>query len=424
MAILFIQLLLFFLNTKVLIKDLRFKRVDLFYLFVNIPVMFVLAEYGQLATIIGMMGTLLTYLLLLTKSFKISIAIAAIDYSIGVLLDHVIDIIFRIMKLGNYSWFYNSSILIWGIVLAVGLYYFLQSDLENNLQKDYQFSSTEIIFTSIMLVVTMSLITVTEAMNGNKLQNVIYNFVIVLLFVITFIVVHIARTKTINKDLQLREQKVRNESTNRYLIQIEQHYNELRKFRHEYQNTLLSLEEYLRTDDFEGLKKYYNNSIKPISVDLNQEKYKFEDLSRIDNKEIKSIVFNKLYAAQLDGIKVSFEAKDEIKSFQMDSLDLALALGIILDNAIEETRDQEHGTIQVGFIKEVAAIIIIVQNSLIKNNIPVWKMKERGFSSKGSNRGFGLKNLSEIINRNNRATLETMKLNNYFLQKITINTKG
>lgn len=424
MAILSIQLILFFLNTKVLIKDLRFKKVDLFYLFVNIPVMFVLAEYNQVATIIGMMGTLLTYLLLLTKSFKISIAIAAIDYSIGVLLDHVIDIIFRIMKLENHSWFYNSSILVLGIVLAVGLYYFLQSDLENNLQKDYQFSSTEIIFTSIMLIVTMALITVTEAMNGNKLQNIIYNFVIVLLFVITFIVVHIARTKTINKDLQLREQKVRNESTNRYLIQIEQHYNELRKFRHEYQNTLLSLEEYLRTDDLEGLKKYYNNSIKPISVDLNQEKYKFEDLSRIDNKEIKSILFNKLYAAQLDGIKVSFEAKDEIKSFQMDSLDLALALGIILDNAIEETRDQEHGTIQVGLIKEVAAIIIIVQNSLIKNNIPVWKMKERGFSSKGPNRGFGLKNLSEIINRNNRATLETMKLNNYFLQKITINTKG
>jgi Predicted signal transduction protein with a C-terminal ATPase domain len=239
-----------------------------------------------------------------------------------------------------------------------------------------------------------------------------------------FIVVHVARTKTINKDLELREQRIRNESTNRYLVQIEQHYNELRKFRHEYQNTLLSLEEYLRSDDIEGLKKYYNTSIKPISVALNQEKYKFEDISRVGNKEIKSVIFNKLYAAQLDGIKVSFEAKNEIKDFYMDSLDLALALGIIMDNAIEETRDQEHGTIQVGFIKGNTEIVIIIQNSLRKNDIPVWKMKERGFSSKGSNRGFGLKNLTEIIDRNNMATLETMKLNNYFLQKITISTKG
>jgi Predicted signal transduction protein with a C-terminal ATPase domain len=239
-----------------------------------------------------------------------------------------------------------------------------------------------------------------------------------------FIVVHVARTKTINKDLELREQRIRNESTNRYLVQIEQHYNELRKFRHEYQNTLLSLEEYLRSDDIEGLKKYYNTSIKPISVALNQEKYKFEDISRVGNKEIKSVIFNKLYAAQLDGIKVSFEAKNEIKDFYMDSLDLALALGIIMDNAIEETRDQEHGTIQVGFIKGNTEIVIIIQNSLRKNDIPVWKMKESGFSSKGSNRGFGLKNLTEIIDRNNMATLETMKLNNYFLQKITISTKG
>ncbi|CAJ2233098.1 sensor histidine kinase [Companilactobacillus paralimentarius] len=218
--------------------------------------------------------------------------------------------------------------------------------------------------------------------------------------------------------------KARSESTNRYLIQIEQHYNELRKFRHEYQNTLLSFEEYLRTDDLEGLKKYYNTYIKPISVDLNQEKYKFEDIGRIGNKEIKGVVFNKLYAAQLDGIKVSFEAKNEIKDFHMDTLDLALAMGIIMDNAIEETRDQKHGTIQVGLIKSNAEIIIVVQNSLRKNDIPVWKMKEAGFSSKGSNRGFGLKNLTEIINRNNGATLETMKLNNYFLQKITISTKG
>ncbi|GEO46365.1 GHKL domain-containing protein [Companilactobacillus kimchii] len=424
MVIIFIQLFMFTMYTKILIRDLRFKRVDLLFFIMNLGVTLGMTKFGQLAVIIGGLIAFLIYLLLLTKSFKVSIAIAAIIYCIEILIDHLVDIIFRIMKLDENSWILNSSILMLGIILAVGLYFFLRSDLEHNLQRDYRLSSTEMIFTSIILIIMIFLITVTEVMQENNLQNIIYNSAIILLFAIMFVVVHIARTKAINKDLELREQKARSESTNRYLIQIEQHYNELRKFRHEYQNTLLSFEEYLRTDDLEGLKKYYNTSIKPISVDLNQEKYKFEDIGRIGNKEIKGVVFNKLYAAQLDGIKVSFEAKNEIKDFYMDSLDLALAMGIIMDNAIEETRNQEHGTIQVGLIKSETEIVIIVQNSLRKNDIPVWKMKEAGFSSKGSKRGFGLKNLTEIINRNNRATLETMKLNNYFLQKITISTKG
>lgn len=424
MVLIFIQLLTFITLAKVLIRDLRFKRVDLLFFVMNVGVTLGMTKFGQLAVVVGGFVTFVIYLLLLTRSFKTSIVIAAIVYCIEILIDHLIDIIFRIMKLDENSWIFNSSILIMAIILAVGLYFFLQSDLEHNLQRDYRLSSTEMIFTSIILIIMIFLITVTEVMQGNNLQNIIYNLAIILLFAIMFAAVHIARTKTMNKDLELREQKARSESTNRYLIQIEQHYNELRKFRHEYQNTLLSFEEYLRTDDLEGLKKYYNTSIKPISVDLNQEKYKFEDIGRIGNKEIKGVVFNKLYAAQLEGIKVSFEAKNEIKDFYMDSLDLALAMGIIMDNAIEETRNQEHGTIQVGLIKSETEIIIIVQNSLRKNDIPVWKMKEAGFSSKGLNRGFGLKNLTEIINRNNRATLETMKLNNYFLQKITISTKG
>ncbi|CAJ1190469.1 hypothetical protein CPEBRM1_ABPJDJAI_01236 [Companilactobacillus paralimentarius] len=424
MVIIFIQLWMFIMYTKILTRDLHFKYVDLLFLIMNLGVTLFMMKFGQLAVITGGLVAFVIYLLLLTRSFKTSIAIAAIVYSIEILIDHSIDIVFRIMKLDENTWVFNSSFLLMGIILAVGLYFFLQSDLEHNLQKDYQLSSTEMIFMSIVLIIMIFLITVTEVMQGNNLKNIIYNFVIIILFAIMFASVHIARIKAMNKDLELREQKARSESTNRYLIQIEQHYNELRKFRHEYQNTLLSFEEYLRTDDLEGLKKYYNTYIKPISVDLNQEKYKFEDIGRIGNKEIKGVVFNKLYAAQLDGIKVSFEAKNEIKDFHMDTLDLALAMGIIMDNAIEETRDQKHGTIQVGLIKSNAEIIIVVQNSLRKNDIPVWKMKEAGFSSKGSNRGFGLKNLTEIINRNNGATLETMKLNNYFLQKITISTKG
>lgn len=123
-------------------------------------------------------------------------------------------------------------------------------------------------------------------------------------------------------------------------------------------------------------------------------------------------------------IDVSFESKSEITRFDTDTLDLTLALGIILDNAIDETREQKHGQIQVGIMYDGEEINFIVQNTMRQNDVPIWKMKQLGFSTKGTDRGVGLSNLEEIMNRNSNMMLEMMKLDNYFLQKITIEVVG
>nr|WP_272928357.1 GHKL domain-containing protein [Companilactobacillus zhachilii] len=73
-----------------------------------------------------------------------------------------------------------------------------------------------------------------------------------------------------------------------------------------------------------------------------------------------------------------------------------------------------------GIMKDESSIMIIVQNSITEETPPVWKMKTPGYSTKGNNRGMGLANLTEIIDRNQNVTLETMKLNGYFLQKLNI----
>ena len=43
--------------------------------------------------------------------------------------------------------------------------------------------------------------------------------------------------------------------------EIEAHYNELRRFEHDYQNMLISIDEYLKTDDLEGLQEYYQKNL-------------------------------------------------------------------------------------------------------------------------------------------------------------------
>ena len=180
------------------------------------------------------------------------------------------------------------------------------------------------------------------------------------------------------------------------------------------------MDEYIKTDDMEGLKTYYDEAIKPTSIKLSSEKYLLEDLSRIKNKEIKSIFFNKLYSAQMSDIKVVFEVRQELADFHTNTLDLVMSLGIILDNAIEETQTQTAGNILAGIMSDEKSIMIVVQNSLRNNAPPVWKMKAPGFTTKGNGHGMGLVNLTEIINRDDNLTLETMISNGNFIQKLNI----
>lgn len=53
MAIIFIQLLTFIMLAKILIRDLRIKRVDLLFFAMNAGVTLGMTKFGQLAVIIG-----------------------------------------------------------------------------------------------------------------------------------------------------------------------------------------------------------------------------------------------------------------------------------------------------------------------------------------------------------------------------------
>ncbi|WP_311736327.1 GHKL domain-containing protein [Lactiplantibacillus plantarum] len=52
--------------------------------------------------------------------------------------------------------------------------------------------------------------------------------------------------------------------------------------------------------------------------------------------------------------------------------------------------------------------------------LPLWQLKKAGCSTKGDNRGLGLANLQEIIDKYPRVILETTYTNVVFLQKIII----
>jgi len=243
-------------------------------------------------------------------------------------------------------------------------------------------------------------------------------FLLVTYSIVGFIFYHRYMKKKHELEVKQKEEEI----LKSYISTIEEQQVEIRKFHHDYKNIFLSLESFILDQEYEELENYYYTKIKPISDKAIANKFQLEHLSRINIREVKSILASKLVQAHQLGIDVKFEAPEIIETLPMDSLVFVRVVGIILDNAIEELETLGEGQLLVGLIKEKDKDFIdfIVQNTCRTDIQNLQILKQPGFSSKAKGRGLGLANLSELIRDNKNATLITRINENQFIQRITV----
>ena len=207
----------------------------------------------------------------------------------------------------------------------------------------------------------------------------------------------------------------------RYSGELEQQQSAIRKFKHDYQNILLSLDSFIAEQKWEELEEYYNSKIKATSDLISSNEFALEALSKIKVNEIKSLFTAKLILAQSMGIDATFEAHEEIDFIPVDSVSLVRMLGIILDNAIEAVAELEEGTLRVAYFRDEHDIVFIVQNTC-RPDLKLKDIEQPGFSTKGRGRGQGLINLSSLARACSNVTREMGIQGDMFTQKIIITT--
>ena len=144
-------------------------------------------------------------------------------------------------------------------------------------------------------------------------------------------------------------------------------------------------------------------------------------LEKSNSTESGISISSKLIKAQELGLNVDIDIMEEILSINMDIIDLIRSIGILLDNAIEAAISTEEKYIALGIIKKESYIIIVIMNSYDGEINSVAKLFKEGYSTKGKNRGLGLSNLKEMVNKNKNVLLDTSIENNRFTQVLTIN---
>ena len=242
-----------------------------------------------------------------------------------------------------------------------------------------------------------------------------YDLILTVIFILFYAFVVYQNNKHMS---QLKEERYW--ALQEYTQELEQHQTAMRKFKHDYQNILLSLDSFIKEKKWDDLEEYYETKIKAASAVITSNEFELEALSKIKVSEIKSMFIAKLTFAQNIGIDAKFEAHEEIDSIPVDSVSLVRMLGIILDNAIEALTELGYGTLRVAYFREDTDIIFIVENTCLPD-LKLMELEEKGFSTKGKGRGQGLSNLHEIASSCPNIIRETGIKGDIFTQKLTIN---
>ena len=199
-----------------------------------------------------------------------------------------------------------------------------------------------------------------------------------------------------------------------YATEMERQYNEIRSFKHDHANLMLSFKHLIDNADVEALSRfYYENTTDLTTGSITDSAVK--DMVKLQIPELKSLLLSKI---QLANVPVVYESRDVVTSVPMDTVHFLRVVGIFLDNAMEAVEALGDGVVRFGFHVEPSGIRFICQNPCEKDMLPFSALKARGFSTKGTGRGIGLATLEDILGRYEHVFLETTIHDGVFTQDL------
>lgn len=196
-------------------------------------------------------------------------------------------------------------------------------------------------------------------------------------------------------------------------------HDNVRGFKHDFDNIVTTIGGYIRTEDMKGLKKYY--------LQLEDDCQRVNNLyllnpEIINNDGIYNLLTKKYNEAEEKDIKVNITFLLDLSTLHMKIYEFARILGILLDNAIEASSECEERIINLTFRNDSknSRELIIIENTYNDKKLDTEKIFEKGVSGKDNHTGLGLWEVRKLIKKNNNINLYTSKNDNFFCQQLEI----
>lgn len=196
-------------------------------------------------------------------------------------------------------------------------------------------------------------------------------------------------------------------------------HDNVRGFKHDFDNIVTTIGCYIKTNDMEGLKNYYSqleddcqrvNNLYILNPDI------------VNNDGIYNLLTKKYYEAEREDIKVNITFLLDLSTLHMKIYEFARILGILLDNAIEASSESTEKIINLSFRDDFrnSRQLITIENTYSNKDVNTDIIFEKGVSGKDDHTGLGLWEVRKLIKKNNNINLFTTKDDKFFKQQLEI----
>lgn len=199
-------------------------------------------------------------------------------------------------------------------------------------------------------------------------------------------------------------------------------HDNVRGFKHDFDNIVTTIGGYIRTNDMKGLENYY--------VQLEDDCQRVNNLyilnpEVINNDGIYNLLTKKYNEAESEDIKVNISFLLDLNTLNMKIYEFARILGILLDNAIEASKECEEKLINLTFRNDSKnnRQLIIIENTYNNKDVDTERIFEKGISGKENHTGLGLWEVRKIVKKNHNSNLFTSKTDRFFSQQLELYAK-
>lgn len=279
-----------------------------------------------------------------------------------------------------------------------------------------------LLFISVFILVFYNFLGINSVIKRDDIPLYYMSISVITFFFILFIFISSSLLKNLHIKIEVEAEKQKLEQQKKYIEALERNNNEIRKFKHDFNNIILGLEGYITNNEVDNIKlrDYFYNNIKDFNTKIELDNIVLSHLNNIKVLSIKNLLTNKIISAQNNDFKVNICIEDEIDDFYVNEMQLSRVLGIFLDNSLEAGLELDNNRfLELIILKVNKTIAIQITNTFKNNNLDIDQINKSGYSSKGENRGIGLSSANDIISKNNMI-LNTRIEDNLFKQILTI----
>ena len=309
------------------------------------------------------------------------------------------------------------------VVLSIYIILFIITKLINIFKVNIQIFDNMSTKTKILLIVNAILIILVLAMQfylvryySNSMPlfiTLISTIGLIAYFAVSlYSMINVSKLETTQIDL---------ENANNTIHSLKILHDQVRSFKHDFDNMVNSIGGYVVNEDIPGLKKYYQqlleecnktNNLYALSPDV------------INHPAIYHLLATKYYEADKKNIQINLNVFLDLNEIEgrMKIYDFTRILGILLDNAMDAAEECDKKIINVTFRKDMSnnMILVIIQNTYNNKDVNTEEIYQKGVTSKENHSGLGLWKVRQILMHNNNLNLFTTKNDEFFTQQFEI----